>query len=65
MRKTGKRLFCCDSNDITLQGFDTVLQGQQCWIEGLSNTNLKAAFSWSMIKQEGEAVGHFEALRCL
>ena len=65
MMKMGKRLFCCDSNDITLQGFDTVLQEQQCWIEGLSNTELKAASSWTMTIQEGEAVGHFEALPCL
>ena len=65
MMKTGKRLFCCDSNDITLQGFNTVLQEQQCWIEGLSNTDLEAAFSWTVIKREVEAVGHFEALPCL
>ena len=65
MMETGKRLFCCDSNDITLQGFDTVLQEQQCWIEGLSNTDLKAVFSRKMIKHEGGVVGHREALPCL
>ena len=60
MIKMGKRLFAAIPTILLYRISGTVLQEQQCSIGGLSNADLTTAFSWTMIRHEGGAVGHFE-----